>query len=42
VPALLDALGGEAAFTAAVAEPAKPAATAASTTAEADAEGAPF
>jgi recombination associated protein RdgC len=41
VPALLDALGGEAAFTAAVAEPTPPA-TAAPTTAEADAEGAPF
>ncbi|RZI68829.1 recombination-associated protein RdgC [Variovorax guangxiensis] len=45
VPALLEALGGEAAFTAAVAEPAQPAAgaaTGASATTEADAEDAPF
>ena len=42
MPALLDALGGEAAFTAAVADqPAPPAATAASATADAE-EGAPF
>ena len=44
MPALLDALGGEAAFTAAVADPAQSAASAgASTPADADAEeGAPF
>jgi recombination associated protein RdgC len=44
MPALLDALGGEAAFTAAVAEPAQPVASAvASTPTDADAEeGAPF
>jgi recombination associated protein RdgC len=45
VPALLEALGGEAAFTAAVAEPAEPAAGAAavaSATTEADAEDSPF
>jgi recombination associated protein RdgC len=41
MPALLDALGGEAAFTAAVAEPAPPAAAVASATAEAE-EDAPF
>lgn len=40
MPALLDALGGEAAFTAAVAEPAQPAATA--STPAAEEEGAPF
>lgn len=45
MPALLDALGGEAAFTAAVAEPSQPAAAVASTKAEAAAdaeEDAPF
>ena len=41
MPALLDALGGEAAFTAAVAEPAQAAAAVASVTAEAE-EDAPF